>query len=147
MLKTIFPWFLSAGTLAGMWLTGNKNKWGWGVGLANQALWITFILLYSAWGLLPLALALIVVYSRNLYRWHNERVQLPERPLAFQDSPFDPETGLLRPGADLGEGVTVVSDEIIDDRGRPILKGGRTPSYGNRPEDDWHPGPPQGKFG
>jgi len=73
-VKAVFPWLLSAGTLGNMWLVGNKNKLGWVVGLANQALWITFIVLFSAWGLLPLALALIVLYTRNLVRWRREEL-------------------------------------------------------------------------
>lgn len=59
----------SAATLAGMWLAGSGSWTGWAIGLANQALWLAFIVAFAAWGLLPLSLALIVVYTRNLLRW------------------------------------------------------------------------------
>lgn len=56
-------------TLVGMWMAGNKDWRGWAVGLANQGLWLLFIFVFAAWGLLPLSLALIVTYTRNLLRW------------------------------------------------------------------------------
>ena len=62
-------------TLWGMWLAGNKRSLGWAVGLGNQALWIVFIVAFGAWGLLPLSLALIVTYTRNLIRWRREEAE------------------------------------------------------------------------
>lgn len=62
----------SAMTLWGMWLAGSKDWRGWAVGLANQALWLAFIVAFAAWGLLPLSFALIVIYSRNLIAWRRE---------------------------------------------------------------------------
>jgi hypothetical protein len=37
-------------------------------------LWLWFIVAFAAWGLLPLSLALIVTYTRNLIRWRREAV-------------------------------------------------------------------------
>lgn len=68
-MRQILPLLLSLFTLIGMWLAGNKDRRAWIVGLGNQFLWITFALMFKAWGLLPLSLALIVVYTRNLIRW------------------------------------------------------------------------------
>lgn len=59
-------------TLVGIWLVGNKDPRGWVVGLGNQVLWISFIVVFQAWGLLPLTVALIVAYTRNLLRWRRE---------------------------------------------------------------------------
>lgn len=59
-------------TLVGMWLAGSKRWEGWLVGLCNQGLWLAFIVAFSAWGLLPLSVALTVVYSRNLLRWRRQ---------------------------------------------------------------------------
>lgn len=59
----------SCGTLLGMWLAGSHRWQGWAVGIANQGLWLAFIVLFRAWGLLPLMVALLFVYSRNLLRW------------------------------------------------------------------------------
>lgn len=68
-MKQLVPLALSAITLWGMWLAGSKNPKGWTVGLVNQVLWFVFILMFGAWGLLPLNVALVVVYSRNLRKW------------------------------------------------------------------------------
>lgn len=62
----------SAGTLAAMWLAGRKSWWAWVVGLANQILWFLAIILFEVWGLLPLAVALTVMYALNLIKWRRE---------------------------------------------------------------------------
>ena len=71
-MRQILPLLLSAITIYGMWLAGEKRSAGWAVGLANQAPWLAFIIVFEAWGLLPLTVALIVTYSRNLLRWRAE---------------------------------------------------------------------------
>lgn len=71
-MKQLIPLATSIMTLVGMWLAGNKDPRAWMVGLANQVLWFTFIVMFAAWGLLPLMVALIIVYSRNLVRWRRE---------------------------------------------------------------------------
>lgn len=62
----------SALTLYGMWLAGSHRWQGWLVGLVNQVLWFAFIVAFGAWGLLPLNLALVVIYSRNIVKWRRE---------------------------------------------------------------------------
>ncbi len=71
-MKSLLPWATSMGTLLGMWLVGQKRSVGWIVGLVNQVLWVTFAVVFEAWGLLPLTLALIVIYSRALMAWRAE---------------------------------------------------------------------------
>lgn len=66
------PWALSILTVGMMYLAGNKNKWAWILGLANQSLWLTWIITVQAWGLLILTFALIFMYTRNLIKWHKE---------------------------------------------------------------------------
>lgn len=61
-------------TLVGMWGAGNLKSWSWLLGLVNQVLWFAFILAFAAWGLLPLNLALVVVYSRNYLKWRRDGV-------------------------------------------------------------------------
>lgn len=68
----LIPLATSVVTVLGMWLAGNKNVLGWYLGIANQALWLTFIIAFEAWGLLPLLVVLLFVYSRNVYRWKKE---------------------------------------------------------------------------
>lgn len=64
----------SAVTLIGMWLAGSHKWQGWALGLANQALWLWFILAFKAWGLLPLNICLVFVYGRNLLRWRHAQI-------------------------------------------------------------------------
>ena len=74
MIKQLVPWATSAFTLWAMWLLSKKRWEGWVVGLANQVLWITTAILFETWGLLPLTLALIVVYTKGLIAWRAEAV-------------------------------------------------------------------------
>lgn len=63
------PWFLSAVTIYMTVLAGNKNRHAWAVGLFNQAAWLVWIIMSETWGLLPMNLALCVVYGRNRIKW------------------------------------------------------------------------------
>ncbi len=63
------PYLLSALTIYSMLLAGNKKRGAWLVGLLNQFLWLFWIILSSAWGLLPMNIALWVVYGRNYLKW------------------------------------------------------------------------------
>ena len=63
------PWLLSAVTIYMTVLAGNKTPWAWAVGLVNQALWLGWIILSGTWGLLPMNLALWIVYGRNHWKW------------------------------------------------------------------------------
>ena len=62
----------SVTNVTGMWIAGNKDWRGWAIGLANQAVWLAFIVVFAAWGLLPLSAFLVVTYTRNLLRWRAE---------------------------------------------------------------------------
>lgn len=66
---TYLPYLLSALTIYSMLLAGNKKRGAWLVGLINQFLWLAWIILSSAWGLLPMNIALWVVYGRNYLKW------------------------------------------------------------------------------
>lgn len=74
-MRQLISLLTSAGTIWGMWLAGNKNPLGWMVGLFNQILWLLFIVLFEAYGLLPLSAFLTVVYTRNLIRWKAEEAE------------------------------------------------------------------------
>lgn len=90
-MADIIPWILSANTIVLMWLAGNKNIWAWILGLAGQVVWILFVILYEAWGLLPLCLALIYVYSRNLWKWRTKNIS--EKDYLDEDSNRDYRMG------------------------------------------------------
>ena len=63
------PWFLSALTIYSMLLAGNKKRGAWLIGLVNQLLWLVWIVLSGAWGLIPMNIALWIVYTRNYLKW------------------------------------------------------------------------------
>ena len=63
------PYLLSALTIYSMLLAGNKRRGAWVIGLVNQLLWLVWIILAQAWGLLPMNLALWIVYARNYLKW------------------------------------------------------------------------------
>ena len=69
MIEQHLPWLLSAITIYTMFLAGNINKNAWLMGLVNQALWLVWIIAAEAWGLIPMNVALWVVYTRNHLKW------------------------------------------------------------------------------
>lgn len=68
-IRDYLPWLLSAITIWMTLLAGNKTRWAWAVGLGNQALWLIWIIVVSAWGLLPMNIALWIIYARNHIKW------------------------------------------------------------------------------
>lgn len=72
-LVKVIPWILSAITIYMFLLAGNKKPYTWLVGLANQGLWLVWIVISSTWGLLPMNLALWFVYFRNHLKWREEK--------------------------------------------------------------------------
>lgn len=68
-LQVAIPYVLSAITIYMFVLAGNKSKNAWLVGLSNQGLWLVWIILTQAWGLLPMNIALWYVYARNHFKW------------------------------------------------------------------------------
>lgn len=71
-IRIYLPWLLSAITIYMTVLAGNKNRNAWLFGLVNQALWLVWILVSGAWGLLPMNLALWIVYGRNHLKWNRK---------------------------------------------------------------------------
>lgn len=63
------PWLLSALTIWSMLLAGNKKRGAWLIGLVNQLLWLMWIMASHSWGLLPMNIALWIVYGRNYLKW------------------------------------------------------------------------------
>lgn len=63
------PWLLSAITIYMTILAGNKTRWAWAIGLVNQALWLVWIVASASWGLLPMNIALWIIYGRNHWKW------------------------------------------------------------------------------
>lgn len=72
------PWVMSAITLYMTFLQGRKTWKAWAVGLANQLLWLWFVIETRTWGLLPLNIGLWWLYARNLRIWYRD-----ERAIAY----------------------------------------------------------------
>lgn len=68
-MRQLIPLALSVNTVIVMWLAGSKRVTAWALGLVGQAGWLLFVIVFGAWGLLPLVVALTFVYGRNLRRW------------------------------------------------------------------------------
>jgi hypothetical protein len=71
LIRHYLPWILSAVTIWMTLLAGNRHPRAWQVGLAGQALWLVWIVVTRAWGLLPMNVALWVVYARNHLKWRS----------------------------------------------------------------------------
>lgn len=69
----VLTWILSCITIWMTLLAGNHHPRAWVVGLVNQALWLVYILVTHATGLLLLNAALWIVYGRNHMKWKRER--------------------------------------------------------------------------
>ena len=87
------PWLMSAVTVWMTLLAGNKHKSAWLVGLFNQALWLSWIVATATWGLVPMNIALWIVYARNHWRWSTEREQGLEVAPAKRVTPKDTAVG------------------------------------------------------
>ena len=85
MFQDILPWVTSAMTLWAVWLAGHNLRLSWKVSLANQSLWLAFIVTSGAWGLLPLTLALAAMFARHLSRPSKPTVEAPVRGPASGD--------------------------------------------------------------
>lgn len=72
-IRIYLPWILSAITIYMTVLAGNKAPNAWLFGLANQALWLLWIIATTSWGLLPMNLALWFLYGRNHLKWNSEK--------------------------------------------------------------------------
>lgn len=68
-IVTYLPWLLSAITIWMTLLAGNMHRQAWLVGLVGQALWLLWIVMSGTWGLIPLNVALWIVYVRNHLKW------------------------------------------------------------------------------
>jgi len=63
---------LAAVGVLGIYLSGKKNYWGWGIGLGAQVLWIVYAVVTQQWGFIISALAYGWVYGKNFLAWQKE---------------------------------------------------------------------------
>lgn len=79
---------LSVIGVLGIYLAGKKSKWGWGLGLSAQILWVIFAVTTGQYGFILSALAYGTVYGKNLYQWHREDLTKPEEEV-YDDGTYD----------------------------------------------------------
>ena len=84
------PWLLSAITIWMTLLAGNKHPKAWLVGLVNQLLWLIWIVASASWGLIPMNVALWVVYSRNHFKWQKD-IDSEKGSIVALDKPVTPK--------------------------------------------------------
>ncbi|MBS4046168.1 MAG: hypothetical protein KG075_07490 [Alphaproteobacteria bacterium] len=92
LLVVWLPWLLSAITITLTLLAGNKHPLTWLLGLASQALWLLWICVSATWGLLPMNIALAIIYARNHLKWRRElRAETNSLSASKQTAPEDRE--------------------------------------------------------
>jgi len=68
----IWSFALAAIGIAGLWLAGRRNAWGWAIGLAAQLLWIAYAIVTVQYGFILSALAYGFVYGKNFVAWRRQ---------------------------------------------------------------------------
>ena len=71
----IWSLVLAAVGIAGLWLAGKKNSWGWAIGLAAQVLWVIYALVTQQYGFIISALAYGFVYAKNFIAWRTKPLE------------------------------------------------------------------------
>ncbi len=70
-------WLCGLLTLGTMWLVARKRWQGWAVGIARQAAWAVLIWQHELWGLVPVNVVLLWIYSEALVTWRREELNKP----------------------------------------------------------------------
>lgn len=109
----IWSFVLAAVGIAGIYLAGKKSKWGWGLGLAAQVLWVVFALTTAQYGFILTAIAYGAVYGKNLWQWHREEGSAPKPAKRANDD----DVIVLQSGAPAGpnfsQGGMVINGEYV----------------------------------
>lgn len=64
-----WSWILTVVSLAGLWTTGNRKRWGWLLSLGSEGLWIAYAILYHQYGFIVMSVIFSVIYIRNWRKW------------------------------------------------------------------------------
>lgn len=64
----LWSFILAAVGIAGLFIAGKNNRWGWAIGLGAQLLWLAYALTTQQWGFIATALAYGWVYGLNFWR-------------------------------------------------------------------------------
>lgn len=74
----LWSYTLTAVGVLGIWLSGKRNYWGWGIGLSAQLLWVAFALTTAQYGFLISAGAYGWVYAKNFRAWRKAAKEATE---------------------------------------------------------------------
>lgn len=55
--------------LAGMWMAGRRNRWGWALSICTQVLWLAYAVQTQQWGFIPGSAAYGFIYVKNFISW------------------------------------------------------------------------------
>lgn len=79
-------WCLAPFGLLGMWVVGQKKRWGWVLSMTTQALWALYAVGTAQYGFLIGTVSYFIVYASNFLKWKNDDEHgssphsLPSRP-------------------------------------------------------------------
>lgn len=69
MKTEIFSWALAAVGITGVWITGNKSRWGWLLGVIYQLAWIVYAYLTRQYSFIVVCVVYTFVYVKNFLEW------------------------------------------------------------------------------
>lgn len=55
--------------IAGIWIVGSKNRWGFVLCAASQVIWAGLGVWKGLYGLTCVAIPVIVIHGRNWFKW------------------------------------------------------------------------------
>lgn len=120
----IWSFVLAAVGIAGIYLAGKKSKWGWGLGLGAQVLWLIFALVTAQYGFILTAVAYGAVYGKNLWQWHQE--ERPSTHLSAEkstlESCFDNDGLTVLERREYADRYAAGPGRGLDDKGRETLR-------------------------
>ncbi len=70
----LFSWILAAVGIIGVYIAGNKNKWGWAIGGLYQVLWIAYAYFTEQYPFIIVCLVYLVIYIKNFLGWSEEKI-------------------------------------------------------------------------
>lgn len=76
-LITYGSWCLAPFGLLGMWVVGQKKRWGWALSMLTQCLWAFYAVGTGQYGFLVGTLSYFAVYLRNWLKWRGAQTADP----------------------------------------------------------------------
>ena len=71
-MNPIWSFALTAVGVLGIYVSGKRNYWGWGIGLGAQVLWFAYAIATQQWGFIVSCFAYGYVYWKNFRQWRKD---------------------------------------------------------------------------